>query len=388
MTGRKEFWSVLMTIVWLVALPAIGLSAMETAFTKGGQSFKYVWGQFLDAQVVQVVGGQGAQIYALRSGVLRQKAGSEFVELRRIIGLWQAPLDPTGMVGKAELVQDVSTHVFETYNLDVVRPATWNAKMLSACADSAGQVHLFLTVSVISPEGRLQNRLLYLRRKGKGWKEMLTGPLGDYPASLTSFVAGNDVHFFFLQGLKQADVPIVQHSLPINQKMKTQQWRLFGAPNAQPLQAGIFTAFAIGGNPVVIYRVEADSAFTVARWDDSRRSWDIRKDVLNPRIDNAAVGGLLRGLSGFSADGTLHVFGAFRFNQQRQIVHLSCAGGDDRWDSEVVLNQGADWVSAVAGTAGQTDLIGVNQSGAVWHARRQAPGAWRFDGIILDENTK
>jgi hypothetical protein len=372
-------------------MPAIGFATVETEFSKDGHMFKYVWSQFLDAQVVRVASGRGAQIYALRSGVLKQKAGSEFLELRRVIGLWHASLDPRGTVGKAELVSDVTTHVLETYNLYVIRPATLNARMLSASTDSAGQGHLFLTIDVLdlNHDSQFQNRLFYLRGKENAWKEMLTGPLGNYPASLTSFVAGNDVHFFFLQGLKQADVPIIQHSLPINHKMETKQWRLFGAPGPYPMQADVFTAFANGSNPVVVFREDGNSTFNVARWVDNRRGWDIRKDVLNPRINNALVGSGLKGLSGFSAaDGTLHVFSVFRFNDQRQIVHLSCAGGGDRGNSEVVLNQGADWLSAMTDGSGQVHLIGVNENGAVWYARRSTTGGWSFKGTILDENTK
>jgi hypothetical protein len=122
MKASKELWSVLVTIAWLAALPAIGRSAVETEFTKDGKSFKYVWGQFLDAQVVRTEDGRGAQVYALRSGILKQKAGSEFAELRRIIGLWHASLDSKGTVGKTELVLDVTTHIFETYNLFVAWP--------------------------------------------------------------------------------------------------------------------------------------------------------------------------------------------------------------------------------------------------------------------------
>ncbi len=110
------------------------------------------------------------------------------------------------------------------------------------------------------------------------------------------------------------------------------------------LQADVFTAFANGRNPVVVFREDADSAF--------------------------------------------NVFGAFRLNNQRQIIHLSCAGNDNRWDSEAILSQRADWVSAVTDATGRIDLIGVNENGAVWHARRPAKGAWGFPGFILDENTK
>lgn len=389
MKGSRELWSVLVTIAWLAAVSAIGRSAVEAEFTKDGKSFKYVWGQFLDAQVIRTEDGRGAQVYALRSGVLKQKGFSEFLELRRVIGLWRASLDSTGKVGKTELVQDVTTHVLETYNLIVVPQLTSNTRMMSACTDPAGQVHVFLAISAVPMASNgYQNRLFYLRKKGVAWKEMLTGPLGDYwPVNLTSFVAGNDVYFFYMQGIKESDVPIIWHSLPINHKMETPQWRLFGAPGPAQLQADVFTAFANGRNPVVVFREDGNTAFNVARWDDSRRSWDIQKNVLSPRINNALVGNGLNGLSGFAAaDGTLHVFAVNFINQlnQPQIIHLSCAGDGNHWDSEVILSQGADWVSAVTDTAGRVDLIGVTKDGAIWHSRRPAKGV----GVILDENTK
>jgi hypothetical protein len=258
--------------------------------------------------------------------------------------------------------------------------------MISACTDPAGQVHVFLAFSASTLDLNFRSRLFYLRKKGEAWKEMLTGPLGDYwPVNLTSFVAGNDVHFFYLQGIKESAVSIIWHSLPINHKMETPQWRLFGAPGPSQLQADVFTAFANGRNPVVVFREDGNTAFNVARWDDSRHSWDIQKYVLNPRINNALVGNVLKGLSGFAAAaGTLHVFAAFSFNDQRQIIHLSCAGNGNRWDSEAILSQGADWVSAVTDTGGRVDLIGVTENGAVWHSRRPAKGV----GFILDENTK
>jgi hypothetical protein len=384
MSSGRAVWAALIAGVCMA-----GVAAAQGEFTKDGKSFKYVWGPFLDAEATIADKSQDVQIIALRKGLLQQKAGDKFLDLRKVVGLWQASVDRNGKLGKTEMVMDVTSHVLEKYNVDMVPPATLNAKMMSACGDPSGQTHVFMTITVLNAEGKAQNRFFYLRKNKTTWEEMITPDQGDYHPGLTSFATKDAVYFYYLQNLKDPNPALISHSLPIRYKIEKPQWLLFGAPGPYPIHATDFTAFARGNNPVVVFREKGDTAVSLARWENGRNAWNIQKDAFSPRINNALVGDAITGMSGFAAaDGTLYVFAAFHFNNIRQIVRLRCSGKDSSWSSDVVLNQSADWVSAVQDTIGQTHLIGVNDKGGVWYATADARNSWSFKGIMLDESRK
>jgi len=386
--NEQRRWAILMVSAGLAVAGRTCLASSEHEFSKDGHAYKYVWRQYLDAQIVRTSPGQETKVLALRSGLLQQKVSDRFLDLRKVVGLWQTSLDQNGRIGKNEMILDLATHVLEEYKLYLIPPATMNARMMSACGDSLGQMHVFVALPVWNDKSDFQNRLFYLREKKTVWEEMITGPQSSFSPGLTAFSAGDSIHFYYLQNVKDPNPPVIMHSLPANRKMEDKAWRLFGSPGPYPISASDFTAFASAKEPVVVFWEKGSAALSLGKWQESRRSWDVRKNVFSPRIDDALVGDTITGLSGFAtADGVWHVFGTRRFNDQRQIVHLR-SGKEGNWSSAVVLNQPADWVSTVLDAQGRIHLIGVNENGAIWYARGNTSDSWSFRGTLLDENTK
>jgi len=164
MNERKQ-WVTLIASTYLAIVASACPASSEQEFSKDGESFKYVWRQYLDAQIVKMSQGREIKILALRSGLLQQKVSDKFLDLRKVVGLWQTSLDEDGHVGKNELVMDLATHVLEKYKLYLIPPATMNARMMSACGDSFGQSHIFTAIPVRNDNSDFQNRLFYLRER-------------------------------------------------------------------------------------------------------------------------------------------------------------------------------------------------------------------------------
>lgn len=179
----------------------------EHEFSKDGHSYKYVWRQYLDAQIVRPRPGREVRVLALRSGLLQQKASNQFLDLRKVVGLWQATLDPEGRIAQNEMVLDLTTRLLEQHKLVLVPPATLNARMMSACPDALGQIHVFVALPVWNDKSDFQNRLFYLREKQNNWKELITGPQSSFFPYLTAFSAGDSVQVYYLQNVKDPDPP-------------------------------------------------------------------------------------------------------------------------------------------------------------------------------------
>jgi hypothetical protein len=386
--NMRSRWAILIVGASLAATGHTSWAGSEHEFSKDGHSYKYVWRQYLDAQIVRPRPGREVRVLALRSGLLQQKASNQFLDLRKVVGLWQATLDPEGRIAQNEMVLDLTTRLLEQHKLVLVPPATLNARMMSACPDALGQIHVFVALPVWNDKSDFQNRLFYLREKQNNWKELITGPQSSFFPYLTAFSAGDSVQVYYLQNVKDPDPPLLLHSLPVNRPMDDKPWRLFTSPGPYPIRACDFTAFASAKDLIVVFREKGSTALSLARWPENRKSWDVRKNVFSPRIGGALVGDALTGLSGLAtADGVIHVFATLHFNDQRQILHLS-AGKEDSWSGGVILNQSADWLSAALDAQGRIHLIGVNEKGAVWYALGNTRDSWSFKGSLLDENTK
>jgi hypothetical protein len=81
------------------------------------------------------------------------------------------------------------------------------------------------------------------------------------------------------------------------------------------------------------------------------------------------------------------MFGTFHFEEKRQIVHVRCSAKGDQGSCKVVMNQSADWVSAVPDARGRIHLIGVEERGAVWYTQGNTGDSWSLRRTLLDENT-
>jgi len=182
------------------------LASWEQEFSRDGKQYKYVWRQYLDAQIVRT--SPEPKVLALRSGLLQQKASDRFLDLRRVVGLWQTALDQNGRVSKNELVMDVTTQLLEKHKLTLIPPATVTARMMGACGDPFGQIHAFIATPVTNDDGDFQNRLFYLRQKTGKQEEMITGPQTVSFPRLTVFSAGDTINFYYLQNVKEPNPPL------------------------------------------------------------------------------------------------------------------------------------------------------------------------------------
>ena|GEM_PF-3445114 len=356
-------------------------------FKKSGETYRYVWQNFYDAEIVKRGEDNRLQILAVRSGILQQKVREEFHFLRKVQGLWHAYQDGQKKWVSNGSVLDITSDILERFKIHDVPYGTYTENLLTACSDQSGRLHAI--VKLITTDDFSRRYYYAVRDVSFHWHGMLSIPISDDLIGLCCFYEDGKVHLFGFKELKEGDSQIVEYEVWFDMKggQPDLHWSRKQLPES--LEAGDFAVFPGKKDTIVFYRKSIEIVFRSAWRDGESGKWNLSETPFDPCLGETHIGNTIGSLCGFlGADGLFQVFGIMSWEKTEGVVHFYRDSSKAWKNNGLVLRTPADLVSACPDGQGLINLIGISEHGQIWHAYRDSHKIWRNNGTIFTENSR
>ena len=358
-------------------------------FSKAGKTFRYVWAEYLDAQLFLNPNDSLLQILSIRQGKLQQKMGSMFMDQWKVLGLWHAYQNEQKNWISNGVVADLLTPILEQQQ---VGPAFMSvdigAPRLAAASDSGGRLH-----AVITGSGQGNNGLIYaVRDDNSNWHVMASGAIPDNLAEPRGLPAadGNQITILALVqgGENSGRIAKYTFSPSLGGDRDTFRWARELFPES--LRAASFAALQDNRTFYLFLQSADRSGVQAVERDVATGKWNLDPQRFEPSIPRELSRIAPQSMMGFMGkDGLPQVLALQAGGGEQVIVHIY-RDEIGLWHNNGTIFNVSNFkmISASPDAQGYINLSGIGLDGRVWHGYRGDGNAWRSNGFVYDSNSR
>jgi hypothetical protein len=386
---KKVIGAVLMAMILALGSSTAVAQYVSPEFDKSGKTFRYAWGEFLDAQLLVKTDDNLLQILAIRQGERQIKVGPSFVTQWKVAGLWHAYQNAEKTWISNGVVADLISPLVEQQQMgQAFASVSIGAPRLAAASDSSGRLQ-----AVITGAGEGESRFIYAVRDGdSNWHIMYSNPIPDrlnQPCCIPP-ADGNQMMMLALVLGGENDSRIVRYTLSpsLGGGQDTFRWTRELFPES--LKAASFAALQNNRTFILFLQNAGGANVQAVERDVATGKWNFDPQRFEPSIPRELSRIAPQSMIGFlGQDGLPQVVALQAGGGEQVIVHI--------YRDEVGLwhNNGNIFnvrnfklISACPDAQGYINLSGIGLDGRVWHGYRGDRLDWRSNGFVFDSNSR
>ena len=383
--------------IWRMALLASILALLTSAawdqyatpeFAKADKAFRYVWGDYVDVQLLMNTDDGLLQLLALRQGEMQMKMGSSFVPMWKVIGLWHAYQNANKAWVSNGVVADLTSPLVEQAQAaNPLASVFFVAPQLAAACDAGGRLH-----AVLTDKGEGEKRFVYaVRDTDMNWHVMYSNPIADSLAEPFGLPAGGSqmTMLALVQG-GENDGRIARYALSpsLGGGRDTFRWTRELFPEG--LKAASFAALQDNQTFILFLQGQGGGSVQAADRDLAAGRWNLDPQRFEPSIPRDLSKIAPKNMVGFlGGDGLPQVVALQAGGGAQVVVHLYRDEIGLWHNNGTIFNvQNFKRISACPDANGYINLSGVGLDGRIWHGYRGDAQEWKSNGFIFDQNSR